>query len=294
MACPKNACAGGYGPCLDVKITNKCNGACSFCIEKNGYSPFADKTPTELALATVAQHECENVLILGGEPTLYDRLLEYIELIRPYKKGIYMTTNGSMLPYLNLKQLGKLLDGINISMHHYDEDENNRIFRGGKKKTQYGSYINIRFRLLKDAIAELKAAGCPVRINCNLVKGGIDSRAAVLAMIDTAVWLGANSIRFSELQDEPELTANAYELFDGLPSDPFQEGCETELAMDNRIKTVVKVSCGRVNKTRPAVKEAVPGHITKVLYPNGEVNNGWRTAANRTTEGCHTSCDGCH
>ena len=31
---PKNACMGGYGKSLDVKITNKCNCSCNHCIEK--------------------------------------------------------------------------------------------------------------------------------------------------------------------------------------------------------------------------------------------------------------------
>lgn len=67
--CPRNSCAGGYGNCLDVKITNQCNAACAFCIERGGYSPAPDKTPTELAIATVAQKDFPTVLILGGEPT---------------------------------------------------------------------------------------------------------------------------------------------------------------------------------------------------------------------------------
>lgn len=46
--CPRNSCAGGYGNCLDVKITNLCNGNCSFCIERGGYSPENQKGPVEL------------------------------------------------------------------------------------------------------------------------------------------------------------------------------------------------------------------------------------------------------
>ena len=100
--CPRNSCAGGYGNCLDVKITNQCNAACAFCIERGGYSPAPDKTPTELAIATVSQKDFPTVLILGGEPTLYPGLIEYLQLIRPYKKNIYMTTNGLLLHALNL------------------------------------------------------------------------------------------------------------------------------------------------------------------------------------------------
>ena len=40
MVHPDNACAGGYGRCLDVKITNACNANGAFCIKANGYSPY--------------------------------------------------------------------------------------------------------------------------------------------------------------------------------------------------------------------------------------------------------------
>lgn len=81
--CPRNSCAGGYGNCLDVKITNICNSSCAFCIERGGYSPENQKGPVELALDTVSQADFPTVLILGGEPLMYPRLLQYLELIRP-------------------------------------------------------------------------------------------------------------------------------------------------------------------------------------------------------------------
>lgn len=61
---PANSCAGGYGNCLDVKITNACNANCAFCIEKGGYCP-KERPVKELALETI-HSDAETVLILGG------------------------------------------------------------------------------------------------------------------------------------------------------------------------------------------------------------------------------------
>lgn len=33
---PANSCAGGYGNCLDVKITNACNDNCAWSTTKRG------------------------------------------------------------------------------------------------------------------------------------------------------------------------------------------------------------------------------------------------------------------
>ena len=114
---PANSCAGGYGNCLDVKITNACNANCTFCIEKGGYCP-KERPVKELALETI-NSDAETVLILGGEPTLYPHLAEYLAMIRPWKKHIYMTTNGSMLKDGLPEAIAPYLDGINISIHHY-------------------------------------------------------------------------------------------------------------------------------------------------------------------------------
>ena len=88
-----NPCNGFYGKCLDVKITNACMGRCAFCIERGGFSPSPCDVE-KLIEQTVRLMEYQNVLILGGEPLMYPDLFRYIDGILPYKKNIYLTTNG--------------------------------------------------------------------------------------------------------------------------------------------------------------------------------------------------------
>lgn len=305
QVCPRNACAGGYGNCLDVKITNQCNASCAFCIEKGGWCPSQDKTPAELALATVARQDCPTVLILGGEPTMYPGLLEYLKLIRPYKKEIYMTTNGLRLHLCNPTELGKYLDGVNISLHHYNAEINDRILQGDRHNPLKDK---TNFDQVRTAILALKSENknCSVRINCNLTTDGISTRDDVERMTRLAAALNADSIRYTELQDDTEHFVDAYNLFDGLPDEPFYQGCETFLDSPYGIRRIVKVSCGRVCKFRkPVQDEPIRTHFTHVLYPNGTVLPGWATkqtgehTKSQTgshppieSSGCHSS--GCH
>lgn len=297
MVCSKNACAGGYGNCIDVKITNSCNGSCAFCIEKDGYSPEKSVTPAKLAMETIAQHEFPTVLILGGEPTMYAGLCEYLQYIRPYKNQIFMTTNGSLLktPYQDMDILGQCLDGLNISIHHYTEEKNDMVLRGGAPNAPAGRpNLHVSFDMLKTAIQTLHQHSCSVRINTNLVKGFIETREDIDHMVSLAVKLGADTIRFTELQDDEEHTVNAYDLFDGLPNNPFCDGCEVTLTDAYPIPVIVKVTCGRVNRNRPTVTETpIRTGKTIVLYPDGTVSAGWRKAPGHLNmTGCHT--DGCH
>lgn len=313
--CPRNSCAGGYGNCLDVKITNYCNGSCAFCIERGGYAPKKEKSAVELALATVSKTDFPNVLILGGEPLMYQHLIEYLEFIRPYKEKIYLTTNGTLLqyPYTNLEKLGKYLDGINISIHHYQAEKNNMVLRGGTLDAPVGRpNISLKFDVLKDSIRVLKDNGCSVRINCNLVKGFIASEHDVVEMVKRAEDLGTNDLRFAELQNCPDAFVDAYKIFQGLPEDPYRQGCEVDVkaiagkmqgSLHNLVHASIgirlKLTCGRVNPLRKPVHDT-PHRIgeTHVLYPNGYISHGWVNKSSsvhgHAGGDCHGKSEGCH
>lgn len=281
---PANSCAGGYGHCLDVKITNACNANCAFCIENGGWCPEA-KPVKDLAKETI-NSDADTVLILGGEPTLYPHLEEYLKLIRPWKAHIYMTTNGSMLKDGLPERIAPYLDGINISIHHFSEKRNDEIYN------KPGFHVSFEF--LHKAIKALHAAGVSVRVNANLVKGLLETKDDVDAMISFARdYLKADEIRFSELQNCEDLWVDSRKIFPELPEDPFCAGCEQDLSQYKGIRVRIKMTCGRVNKLRPAV-EANPIRTgkTEVLYPNATRSPGWIKPT--VSYGCHEITDGCH
>ena len=278
-----NSCAGGYGNCLDVKITNACNANCAFCIERGGYCP-EHRPVKDLALETI-KSDADTVLILGGEPTLYPYLVEYLAMIRPWKKHIYMTTNGSQLKNGLTEAIAPYLDGINISIHHYTEKRNDEVYN---KKG-----FHVSFDELQHAIQTLHKAGVSVRINANLVKGLLEDEAGVTAMVKMARdSLGADEVRFSELQNCEDLWVDARNIFPALPEDPFCAGCEQDLSQYDGIRVRVKMTCGRVNKLRPPVETSpVRTGKTEVLYPNAVRTRGWVSTA---LHDCHREMSGCH
>lgn len=270
--CPRNSCQGGYGPCLDVKFTNQCNGRCEFCIEKDGYSP--KEAELNVLIGHAIADPSPTVLVLGGEPMCQmARLVTFLEGIRPYKKKIYLTTNGCYMSKENAVLLGRLLDGINISIHHYDQTIANDIIRPVNEHTK------LNFIKLAKSIPILQSLGCPVRLNVNLVKGYLDTRAQIDKMIDVAAQWGVDTIRFTELQNvDDHLFVDATKLFPTLADiDPWSDGCEQTVDVVQDVKVIVKIGCGHVVNSRP--KPPCTGKsVCHVMYPNGEVTEGWVTA----------------
>ena len=56
-----NQCAGIYGKCLNIKITNYCPGNCYFCIERDGYKPSI--TSVENIINKAIYYKCQIVSI---------------------------------------------------------------------------------------------------------------------------------------------------------------------------------------------------------------------------------------
>lgn len=281
----KNCCAGAYGKCLDLKITNACNANCSFCIEKNGYAP-KENDVEELVKTVNSLTEYDSLLILGGEPLLYKDL--EILLQETHKSKTYLTTNGSLLDKEKAKMLSEYLTAINISVHYYTEELNDKVYAGP----------HISFEKLEEAIKVFNDNDVPVRINCNLVKGLIENRYDAINMIKFAKQIGANEIRFTELQNAEELAVNAADIFNTeklVSENPYCDGCEKS-CIYNGIKVIVKTCCGLVNKDKKEVTdpELFKGD-TKVVYPNGEVHDGWLTKKEPTKEkSSYVHATGCH
>ena len=195
-----------------------------------------------------------------------------------------MTTNGSLLKDGLTEAIAPYLDGINISIHHHQEDRNDEVYnREG---------FHVSFDALSEAIKTLHANGVTVRINTNLVKGMLDNLDDVNAMVAMARdQLHADEIRFSELQDCDDLWVDSRSVFQGLPEDPYCAGCEQELPQYEGILVRVKMTCGRVSRHRPPVtsKPKRTGR-TEVLYPDAVRRMGWLSSR---MDGCHDT-DGCH
>ena len=267
-----NTCMGGHGNCLNVKITNRCNAHCAFCIEREGYAP-PERDVESLIQATLAMSNYPSVLILGGEPLLYSQLEKYLKGIRPHKENIYLTTNGALLEK-NAEMLAKYLDGVNISIHSPKENVNDRCFKA-----------HICFEQLRAGIRIFQREKIPVRINCNLVRGVMDTPESIEEMIRFASSMCVDHLRFSELQQAKGLFVDSRRLFKGLPDNPYRDGCEKEPTGQFPVKVTVKLTCGLIDPQKPPVtEESEYKPSTRVLYPDGQISCGWLNNAGNPHE----------
>jgi pyruvate-formate lyase-activating enzyme len=267
--CPhiKNYCGGNYQNWLEVYLTKYCNGQCSWCIARDSENPDEELSYKELAKIIVEMKEKKNVILLGGEPTLYPYLPELIQLVREGGKNLYLTTNGSFLTpgYIKKNNLG-LLTGINISIHHYEMNKNKEI-----------TGLSIKEDILKQSVAMLSKTIDSIRLNCNCIKGFIDSKEAIYRYIDFARSIGVNKIRFAELRDAESLFVNLGQIMEyahGLNENPYELGCNQDVIIDG-MHINFRQMCGYQTRERPKPIEQKKV-IKNVLYYDGAVYDTWQ------------------
>ena len=272
-----NQCAGIYGKCLNIKITNYCPGNCYFCIERDGYKPSMTSVENIINKAN-ALDDYQTVLILGGEPFSYPYLPKLLKGLN--KREIYITTNGGSFGRTNVEEISPYITGLNVSIHSFSEEENSKILQ-----------TQVSFESLKRYINEFQSNGVPVRFNTILLDSGINTKEKMRKMLEFSKNMGVNWIRFSELQFENTGFVFAKDIFEGINQNPYAEGCNQNFLIDG-MNVTVRQSCGIVSRMKPFPKE---GKLREnkadslVMYPNGEIFNGWIVPQNyriHDTEPC--------
>ena len=259
---PNNFCGGNFQDWLEVMLLPECNGKCSWCIERNGFRP-ENRVSTMDLFDAIAQTGKKNIILLGGEPTLYHELDYLVWLLVENNLNVYITTNGSNLTpdFVDYNLQG--IYGINISIHHYDPKKNKKI-------------TGIDIPDLKGSIDRLKFQGATVRFNCNLIKGHIDSEKEILKYIDFAKEMGADSVRFAELKIDEENFVDSCKIMNGkfgLNDDPFVKGCQINTTI-NGMDINFRQMCG-LQTSKRAMPESPEQCEKQVLYYDGKVYNGW-------------------
>lgn len=265
----RNFCGGNFQDWLEVMLIDKCNGTCSWCVDKNGYHPKEHAEWSMLARKIISCNR-KHIILLGGEPTLYKKLRELIVsvcAVTSDKKKIYLTTNGSMLTPSYVAITLYKLTGINISIHHYDLAKNKKI-----------TGISLEMENLRSVVKELHKNNTTVRLNCNLIKGDIDSKKEILLYLEFAKDLGIDSIRFAELKDDKDGFVDLTKIFKnkyGINNDPFNLGCNSDCIM-NGMPVNFRQMCGLQTEARP--KPINPKQFEKiVLYYNAVSYKGWQS-----------------
>lgn len=266
---PDNFCGGAFKDWLEVYLTDKCNGTCSWCVDKDGYKP-GKRASSQSIIDVVQATDKKNIILLGGEPTLYRNLRHVIDglAFSLHPKNVYLTTNGSKLTQKFVKDKLSNLAGINISIHDTSLRENKLI-----------TGVDLDYNVLVNALNELAYQGVKVRFNCNCIKGHIDSQEKMQEYVAFAEELGANSVRFAELKHDNGSFVNlAKELkYDyGLTDNPFKTGCSKTIMLRNT-EINIRLMCGLQTDQRPKPVDPKLEH-KQVLYYDGKLYDGWQTA----------------
>lgn len=260
----KNFCGGNFQDWLEVNLIERCNGRCPWCIEKSGYHPTKHATWRVIAEQALKSGKT-NIILLGGEPTLYKDISKIIGVLNSAGRKVWVTTNGGLLSpdYIRNTLVG--ITGINISIHDSDLEKNREI-------------TGIHIRDLKDIVTALHEIGANIRFNCNCIFGHVDNKEAIERYIEFAKSVGADKIRFAELKQDEEGFVDLAKVLNynyGLNDDPFTSGCHSD-AVINGMPVNFRQMCGLQTSRRPKPKR--PEQCNKqVLYYDGKFYDGWQT-----------------
>jgi len=263
---PRNFCGGAFDDWIEVNLTDKCNGKCKWCIEKIGIHPKYH-APWEKITEAILSTEGNNIILLGGEPTLYKHLSLVINSLKQVNKKVYITTNGSRINTKFIEMNLNQIDGINISIHHYNLDINKKI-----------TGIKLTKNTLTEAIKKLHGYGGKVRLNCNCISGYIDSKEQILNYIDFAKQIGVDSVRFAELKLDNLNFVDLAKVFDyryGLNDNPYADGCVRDTII-NDMQVNFRQMCGLNIAMRCRPKNPQSDAKKRVVYYDGKVYDGWQ------------------
>ena len=108
-------------PNLSVILPVGCNAKCKFCYWEKGTGLTTDRFQF---VANTLPQIFEQASITGGETTLSRDLVEYLKIAKRRFKKVVLNTNG----YNLTKDHIELADFVNISRHHFDDNENEKVF----------------------------------------------------------------------------------------------------------------------------------------------------------------------
>ena len=278
-----NCCDGKYNS-FDVHFTSACDNNCRHCIDKKYMGLNIPKPNVDDIVKTIVENKegLDDVLFLGGEPCLY--LNELINCVKQLRKKtdlkLYVTTSVPKICYDEKEkffELIELLDGINLSVQHYDEGIADEI-RNVKSYYDRQKFYNSLPHKEK------------IRINLNIVKPYLYTKEDLTNCLIHYDKMGFNSIKLSEIQHGKEYFVSFEKTFGiKLPS-AYANGCQTYIDMDKIIKgfktpLLLKRSCFMCEETlKASISDGLkvigkffikPNNKYGVVYEDGSLKKGW-------------------
>ena len=133
---------------MEVEFSQLCNFRCPYCyLDTHSEEELTSDESRDLILQG-RELGVRTIIILGGEPMIYPRILEKIRFIRLLGMDVEMFTNGSNMTVENARELATLDVKVVLKMNTMDSEKQNQLCG-----------IPDAHRIIQDAFKHLKLAG---------------------------------------------------------------------------------------------------------------------------------------
>ena len=137
---------------MEIEFNSDCNFKCIYCYAENGKKPQEELTTEQFRDVIVQAKDLgvRSMIILGGEPTLYPRLMEMVRFIKAQGMEVEVFTNGARVTPELARELFAEKATVVLKMNTFKKDIQN-LMAGSKNA----------YDQIQTAYKNLRAAGYP-------------------------------------------------------------------------------------------------------------------------------------
>lgn len=262
-------------PNFTVITNGGCAAKCSFCTDsytRKASKQYLENLEKALSPDGALPYNFIQCSISGGEPTTSPNLQEILEIItesRRFRK-VVLTTNGAKLDE-HKELIAKHISHLNISRHGIGDAVNEQVFQ-----TKHF----IKDAQLKDVCSYFNRMGIDVNFNYVYTKDKMLTKPEVIAYVEYAKSMGANSVSLRYDQNENSLTPTPVEQEFSDYKIVYSGGCpvcRNHTVLVNGLQTVFKASFAEPSNTINGVYELIYG-IDGKLTTDWEAKNEFTRA----------------
>jgi radical SAM protein with 4Fe4S-binding SPASM domain len=133
---------------MEVEFSQLCNFRCPYCYLGMQREEELSSDESRDLILQGRELGVRRIIILGGEPMIYPRILEKIRFIRLLGMDVEMFTNGSNMTVENARELASLNVKVVLKMNTMDPEKQNQLCG-----------IPDAYRIIQEAFKHLKMAG---------------------------------------------------------------------------------------------------------------------------------------
>jgi len=136
---------------ISVYLDSLCNAKCKFCCATKDYIADFNFNKFENILREIKNNSytINRIIFTGGEPLLNKNLFNAMYIAKQYTNELVLNTNGFIYP--NNKCID-LVDVINMSIHHYDNNINNDIFGLNKDINIFNKWLDYKNKIIPTCV----------------------------------------------------------------------------------------------------------------------------------------------